>query len=283
MYFHGTDILMFGMYDGEIKDGVILATKTIRRLMQVQEYFRGNAAIDSAHMSFVINNAVNGFSLHRMEDGICTRTYDTNPKKGFPKQVTIAERESVVIGRGDDRLVYVFDKGTSELVQTLWQSTNGQVQTVTQQKQYLNIYMEKTGDIFQASSQKKGGPTALSICQLVLQMIPHLMVLAAIMMFTLQMSVGSEVYTSMQGKGHLVNPLSWKRNPMPAFLVWSRGIAYVDKIQQTSTACPNSKFHGESTVDKRNTGYGDVHAGYNIEEGCAGCGDGDDMGEYEPK
>ncbi|KAI6117430.1 hypothetical protein EV401DRAFT_1888960 [Pisolithus croceorrhizus] len=103
------------------------------------------------------------------------------------------------------------------------------------------------------------------------------------MMFALQMRVGSEVYTRTQGKGHLVNPLPWKRNPMPAFPVWSRGIIYVDKTQQTSTACPDFKFHGESTVEERSTGYGDVHAGYNVEEGSTGCGDGDDTGEYEPK
>ncbi|KIK14360.1 hypothetical protein PISMIDRAFT_117209 [Pisolithus microcarpus 441] len=38
VYFHGADVLVFGMYDGEIhtlrgKDGMILATKTIGRMM----------------------------------------------------------------------------------------------------------------------------------------------------------------------------------------------------------------------------------------------------------
>ncbi|KAI6017426.1 WD40-repeat-containing domain protein [Pisolithus marmoratus] len=120
VYFHGANVLVFGMYDGEIhtlrgKDGVILATKTIGRMI----IFRGNVAIDAACSSFVIDNAVNGFSLHRMEDAVCTRTYDINPKKGFPKQVVIAEGGLMVVGRGNDRSIYVFDKGTSEVVQTL--------------------------------------------------------------------------------------------------------------------------------------------------------------------
>lgn len=101
------------------KDGVIRNT------------FRGNAAIDAAHTGFVIDNTVNGFSLHRLEDGVCTRTYDTNPRKGFPKQVAIAEGGSMVVGGGDDGLIYVFDKASSEQVQTLQHSTSGQVQTVT--------------------------------------------------------------------------------------------------------------------------------------------------------
>ncbi|KAI6006165.1 hypothetical protein EDC04DRAFT_2611548 [Pisolithus marmoratus] len=33
IYFHGADILVFGMYDGEIKDGIVLVTKTIGRMM----------------------------------------------------------------------------------------------------------------------------------------------------------------------------------------------------------------------------------------------------------
>ncbi|KAI5999008.1 hypothetical protein EDC04DRAFT_2794607 [Pisolithus marmoratus] len=119
VYFHGADVLVFGMYDGEIhtlcrKDGVILATKTIGRMI-------GNAAINAACSSFVIDNAVNGFSLHRMEDAVCTRTYDINPKKGFPKQVVIAEGGSMVVGRGNDGSIYMFDKGTTlSILRAAW-------------------------------------------------------------------------------------------------------------------------------------------------------------------
>ncbi|KAI6012344.1 hypothetical protein EDC04DRAFT_2761051 [Pisolithus marmoratus] len=117
VYFHGADVLVFEMYDGEIhtlcgKDGVVLAIKTIGRMI-------GNVAIDAACSSFVIDNAVNRFSLHRMEDAVCTRTYNINPKKGFPKQVIIAEGGLMVVGGGNNGSIYVFDKGTSEVVQML--------------------------------------------------------------------------------------------------------------------------------------------------------------------
>ncbi|KAI5981092.1 WD40-repeat-containing domain protein [Pisolithus marmoratus] len=225
IYFHGADILVFGMYDGEIhtlrgKDGIVLATKTIGRMI-------GNAAIDAAHTSFVIDNAVNGFSLHRIEDGVCTRTYDTNPRKGFPKQVAIAEGGSMVVGGSDDGLVYVFDKATSELVQTLRHSTNGRVQTVT----VRSVIMDRTttdthhqthdtGDIHyilaatssnendisisvwkklatssKRHQKKRGGLTALTALRSVWQALPHLTALAVIAMFALQMRVSSEVYT----------------------------------------------------------------------------------------
>ncbi|KAI6003342.1 hypothetical protein EDC04DRAFT_2611763 [Pisolithus marmoratus] len=80
VYFHGADVLVFGMYDGEIhtlhgKDGVVLATKTIGRMI----------------------------------------TYDINPKKGFPKQVIIVEGGTMVVGGGNNGSIYMFDKGTSDI------------------------------------------------------------------------------------------------------------------------------------------------------------------------
>ncbi|KAL4075056.1 hypothetical protein V8B97DRAFT_2022637 [Scleroderma yunnanense] len=129
MYPQGVDILVFRMFDGEIhtlcrKDRVVLATKTSGRMIR-------SAAVDPACTCFVIDNAINRFSLHRMVDSICIRTYNTNPKKTYPKQVTLAEGGTVVIGRSDDGFIYVFNKATSELVQMLQHSFIGQVQTVT--------------------------------------------------------------------------------------------------------------------------------------------------------
>lgn len=90
----------------------------------------GSAAIDPARNYFVIDNAVNGFGLHKMEDGVCIRTYDTNPTKTYPKQVAFAEGGTLVIGGSDDGFVHVFDRATSERVQTLRHSGVGRVQTI---------------------------------------------------------------------------------------------------------------------------------------------------------
>ncbi|KIK17453.1 hypothetical protein PISMIDRAFT_111341 [Pisolithus microcarpus 441] len=192
VYFHGVDVLVFGIHTLRRKDGIILATKTIGRMI-------GNAAIDAAHTGFVIDNT----------DGICTRTYDTNPRKGFPKQVAIAEGGSMVVGRGDDGLIYVFDKASSEQVQTLQHSTSGRVQTVTtydagdthyilgatsSNENSISISIwKKPKSPSRRQPKKGGGPMVLSILRSVWQTIPHLTVLAAIVIFALQMRVSREI------------------------------------------------------------------------------------------
>ena len=55
-----------------------------------------------------------------MDNGICIRTYDTKPKKTYPKQVAIMEEGTKVIGGGDDGLVHVFDRTSNELLQALY-------------------------------------------------------------------------------------------------------------------------------------------------------------------
>ncbi|KAI6133434.1 hypothetical protein EDD16DRAFT_1514568 [Pisolithus croceorrhizus] len=91
IYSYGADVVVFGMYNGEIhtlhgKDGVLLATKSTGRLM-------GGVAVDQTRTFFVIDNAANGFSLHRMDDA-----------------VALAEEATVVVGGRENGSVYVFDR-----------------------------------------------------------------------------------------------------------------------------------------------------------------------------
>ena len=65
-----------------------------------------------------------------MDDGVCIRTYNTNPKKTYPKQVAIPEGGSKVVGRGDDGSVHIFDRTSNELLQTLRHSSTGRVQMI---------------------------------------------------------------------------------------------------------------------------------------------------------
>jgi len=74
-----------------------------------------------------------------MDDAVCIRTYDTYPKKTYPKQVALAEGGTMVIGGSDDGFIHVFDKATSERVQTLRHSSVGQVQTVTVRQAILPL------------------------------------------------------------------------------------------------------------------------------------------------
>ncbi|KAI6106516.1 WD40-repeat-containing domain protein [Pisolithus croceorrhizus] len=134
VYSHGADVIVFGMYNGEThtlrgKDGMVLATKSTGRLM-------GGVAVDPTHTFFVIDNAANGFSLHRMDDA-----------------VALAEEATMVVGGGEDGWVHVFDRTTGQVSQTLQHSKSGRVQTVThpfdsggyikQRNRNLDFYMEK--------------------------------------------------------------------------------------------------------------------------------------------
>jgi WD40 repeat protein len=87
--------------------------------------------MDIAQTLFLIDNVVNGFSLHRLDDGACIRTYNTNPVKTFPKQVVFGENMDVVVGGSDAGVIYVFDKNTGTLKQVLKHADKARVQTVT--------------------------------------------------------------------------------------------------------------------------------------------------------
>ncbi|KAI6009946.1 hypothetical protein EDC04DRAFT_2610421 [Pisolithus marmoratus] len=216
IYFYGADILMFGMYDGEIhtlhgKDGIVLVTKTISRMMNT---LRGNAAIDAAHTSFVIDNAVNGFSLHRIEDGICTRTYDTNPRKGFPKQVAIVEGGSMVVA------------------------------TLSNENDISISVWKKLATSSKWHQKKRGGLTALTALHSVWQALPHLTALAVIVMFMLQMR-------RVQGEDQAVIPLSWKGNLPPIYPTQPRGIIHTDvRLHGENNIEEGSTGHGNDAAEE---------------------------------
>lgn len=91
----------------------------------------GHASVDIAQTLFLIDNVVNGFSLHRLDDAACIRTYNTNPVKTFPKQVVFGEKTDIVVGGSDAGVVYVFDKNEGTLKQVLRHADKTRVQTVT--------------------------------------------------------------------------------------------------------------------------------------------------------
>ena len=102
-------------------------------LMDIQNltiFSRGNVAIDQAWTFFVIDNVVNGFSLHHMNDVVCLKTYDTKPVRMFPNLIVLTEEEAVVVGGGQSGRVHVFDRATGHALQTLQHSSKGRVQTV---------------------------------------------------------------------------------------------------------------------------------------------------------
>ncbi|KAG1767309.1 WD40-repeat-containing domain protein [Suillus placidus] len=125
----GRNLLVFGMYDGEIhtlrgSDGTVIATNKAGPMI-------GHAAVDAPQTLFLIDNVMNGFSLHQLEDGACLRTYNTNPVKTFPKQVVFGEQATLVVGGSDTGAIHIFDKNEGRVKQVLQHADRGQVQTVT--------------------------------------------------------------------------------------------------------------------------------------------------------
>ncbi|KAG2088288.1 WD40-repeat-containing domain protein [Suillus cothurnatus] len=107
------NILVFGMYNRDIHslqgmDGVIIATHNAGPLMHI--------SVDITQTVFLIDNVMNGFSLHRLDDGACIRTYNTNPVKTFPKQVAFGENMDIVVGGSNTGVIYVFDKNTTDIM-----------------------------------------------------------------------------------------------------------------------------------------------------------------------
>ncbi|KAI6132501.1 WD40-repeat-containing domain protein [Pisolithus croceorrhizus] len=126
VYSHGADVIVFGMYNGEIlwissefqthssrqrwhgscnevyrKINVSISPQPVSKTSW--SLSRGGVAVDPTHTFFVIDNAANGFSLHRMDDA-----------------VVLAEEATMVVGGGEDG-ASVTDLATLKE----WQSTNG--------------------------------------------------------------------------------------------------------------------------------------------------------------
>ncbi|KAI6128685.1 WD40-repeat-containing domain protein [Pisolithus croceorrhizus] len=183
IYSYGADVVVFGMYNGEIhtlhgKDGVLLATKSTGRLM-------GGVAVDQTRTFFVINNAANGFSLHRMDDA-----------------VALAEEATVVVGGGENGSVYVFDRATRQAIQTLQHSKGGRVQTVAthsigcfhlilaatssnEMETWISVWRKEARA--QAKHETQGEMRLLSVVRQVLQTVAQLVTMVMVALLVVQM------------------------------------------------------------------------------------------------
>lgn len=80
----------------------------------------------------VVDSVMNGFNLHRLENGACLRNFPLPSREMYsPNQVALVENLKVVVGGSDHGIVYVFDRETGTAIDTLRHPTGGMVQTVT--------------------------------------------------------------------------------------------------------------------------------------------------------
>ncbi|KAG9310117.1 hypothetical protein JVU11DRAFT_9730 [Chiua virens] len=82
----------------------------------------------------VIDNAQNGFCLYRLDEPLRgpIRSFLTNPPKvRVPKQVAFGKATRIVVGGSDNGSVYIFERKTGRVLETLRHASDGLVQTVS--------------------------------------------------------------------------------------------------------------------------------------------------------
>lgn len=79
-----------------------------------------------------MDNATDGFTLYHLESGQLVRTFTVDPPTvPVPKQVSFGEDGKVVIGGSDNGSVYVFNRRTGVLIETLSHTAATLVPTIT--------------------------------------------------------------------------------------------------------------------------------------------------------
>ncbi|KAG1761266.1 WD40-repeat-containing domain protein [Suillus occidentalis] len=123
-------VYVFGLYDGNFiklkdDDGAVVKEYSCKSVI-------GHAAVNQKRGVFVVDNATDGFTLYRLGgDEEPVRTFVTAPPSvSVPKQVAFGAEGRLVVGGSDNGLVYIFERKTGKLLETLHQSDAGLVQTI---------------------------------------------------------------------------------------------------------------------------------------------------------
>ena len=79
----------------------------------------------------MIDNVTDGFMMYCLQSGQLIKTFKTDPPNiPVPKQVAFGEEGKVVIGGSDNGCIYVFNRHTGKLIETLCHSGTALVQTI---------------------------------------------------------------------------------------------------------------------------------------------------------
>ncbi|KAG1850993.1 uncharacterized protein F5891DRAFT_950752, partial [Suillus fuscotomentosus] len=123
-------VYVFGLYDGNFiklkgDDGAVVKEYSCQSVI-------GHAAINQKRGVFVVDNATDGFTLYRLlGDEEPVRTFITAPPSvSVPKQVAFGAEGRLVVGGSDNGLVYIFERKTGKLLESLHHSNAGLVQTI---------------------------------------------------------------------------------------------------------------------------------------------------------
>ncbi|KIK32041.1 hypothetical protein CY34DRAFT_62186, partial [Suillus luteus UH-Slu-Lm8-n1] len=118
-------VYVFGLYDGNFiklkgDDGAVMKEYSCQSVI-------GHATVNQRRGVFVVDNATNGFTLYRLEgDEEPVRTFITPaPSVSVPKQVAFGAEGRLIIGGSDHGLVYVFERKSGKLLESLRHSSTG--------------------------------------------------------------------------------------------------------------------------------------------------------------
>ncbi|KAG1889731.1 uncharacterized protein F5891DRAFT_923600, partial [Suillus fuscotomentosus] len=123
-------VYVFGLYDGNFiklkgDDGAVVKEYSCQSVI-------GHAAINQKRGVFLVDNATDGFTLYRLlGDEEPVRTFITAPPSvSVPKQVAFGAEGRLVVGGSDNGLVYIFERKTGKLLESLHHSNASLVQTI---------------------------------------------------------------------------------------------------------------------------------------------------------
>lgn len=81
--------------------------------------------------TFVADNGVTGFDMHKLDTAIHLRNYYTGPAvDAVPKDVHFANNGELVVGGSDHGRIYVFEAESGQKIDTLQHATCGLVQAI---------------------------------------------------------------------------------------------------------------------------------------------------------
>ncbi|KAG1720462.1 uncharacterized protein EDB91DRAFT_1064858, partial [Suillus paluster] len=123
-------VYVFGLYDWNFiklkgDDGTVVKEYSCQSVI-------GHAAVNQKRSVFMVDNATDGFTLYQLEgDKEPVRTLMTAaPSVSVPKQVAFAAQGKLIVRGSDHGLVYVFERKSGKLFETLCHSNMGLVQTI---------------------------------------------------------------------------------------------------------------------------------------------------------
>jgi hypothetical protein len=95
-----------------------------------QSCTRGCVEVCHERGIFVVDNVTSGYELYGLEEAEFLRSYATTVEKQVIRGVAFGEDSRVVVGGSDKGLVYVFDRQTGVVLDTLPHAKRGLVQTI---------------------------------------------------------------------------------------------------------------------------------------------------------